>query len=1675
MSMMASPPIAVDHHTGLRTSQRESRHVHVSSLPDHINEDHVNAHFSKFGRVQKVERVVDGFIVSFMDVGCARKANSTEQRLDGFSYKISFHDHSKSSVMTSAASMSSPRGSSSSVEGIKRAESPHRSKEIQRSQGAQNSRYSTSSPSTSTGKRGEPERRRESTSTRKIESTIRSPADLSGLSSTTQGLQGVYLERLPNRSEHSLRSAIIEALKRYGRAFHIQFDGSGDERRAIVLFNRVSDLDRLQSETIQVLGARVKLRLANHVAVSEANNAYLMANSAIASGTQMDISASTLTTTAELPAKYSSHNGNGKEPERPLSAGSGGEVDVFHNKASRTLYVGGLESKISDETLRKRFRCFGSILDVDVKNYESPSPFAFIQFSDIFSTVRAINHHANLPVANKKAKKFQPFFGRSMQTNKLWVGGIPPNASEEYVQQKLSALDGANNVIFDIKTREALVVFQGPEIAQAALNKIRNNGPKPFTFKDGSGEARVPADFCSDRLHDFFIDRKHSQLRSSTSPHPASNHSEGSLPDRVLTPPPNPPPYLGGLSAQGQEMPSYISSRDYHRSSDSLRRDGRGSISQKRRERSRSRDRQSRRERIKPQSRQPRQRTRRSRSRGGNRSGSSSSSSESRKTYESFSSSSSADSRYRRDRDRRSNGNHGTTKRKDNDRKYTKEQEERPNKIKEAEHDFGMFFPKRSTSFQKNQFNKHAEHSTNKRVAREKEMVRSADSGFGEETALLPPPPPPAPSPPPPPPPTILSFPSTSSATRDPEGISLKHPAPIACPASTSSASHHLGNHEKISTPQPSQSQPSKRPSLDVPLPSGSMTLTSPSAINTSAPPNPLKTPPAQMPRRPRLPMACANGKTLTAPLELLDASVKDPRIGMKEYPTRRPTILLKISNIWAIHFKKERAAGANTSSIGKPLTKPVETSLSGRNSQPTPTTPGSRHGSISSEHEPLSRRSSGAVSPGPLISPKQKPSTSQPSSSAGNAHSKSSDEEEEVQKVKSPPPSILDFILRESEEENKKTVKTLSTLYKKVSALGDTLNSLDTSVKQIKEETDKSTGSLPKSASLEKHQSFEVELEKLKDKEKLKIDAEKLKTLSRSARISNNSSACSTPVHDPLSSLLPQSHPIQSSASTPQHQQNPSSLSISIPPSTVAGASTPSATLPSPISRKASAPQPSSISSKTVPPHSAPILPGTPSSASSRSSTPMVFPPNFSIPPPPIPSTSSSPTRNEPLLSAPPQPPALLSGHPVRRDSTGSIHGTPSTHHPPPSSPKGHGNEGSTAPTTPKTHRPEMQSSSKRPAMLPGQTRGPDGKTAIRAESFGGLSRMNSLPQTPSPLVQRSMSVSDSKKTAREANDMIEKFYNRTSLSADMKKLPRIEKKPSIQSESGKDKEREKEMDKHREKEKEHKHKHRDKEQREKDHKLKRKEDGTYETKEERAKRKEIERSKKQKDEKKKEKKEKLKKLAESEKKRKEKKEKKKKKRKHSESEEESGEDEGDDDYAKTMKLVRLLAEEDGPIGGSMYDRVKRRSSGLNKDDQEKKKTLEMLREKNKDKHKKRRVMTMSDSDEENEDDEEEQDKDDDSSEEEEEVEEKKPSKQEKSKHTPKPSKNYSTSESDESGDEVKKKEKKEKRNFNTDDVFGDSDDDGSSVATGPSLSTEKHRSSEKKGKEEKRNRIRR
>jgi RNA recognition motif-containing protein len=134
---------------------------------------------------------------------------------------------------------------------------------------------------------------------------------------------------------------------------------------------------------------RLKARLANQGVVNDAYNAYLISqssNNPLLS--RADSSSSTASTSAKLP-------------------------DARQKDACRTLYVGNLDKHCKEDWLRLKFSEFGHILEVDTKNRESFSPFAFIQFTNIESVVKAI-------IANQTNK--QVATGQRSERSKLKVG-----------------------------------------------------------------------------------------------------------------------------------------------------------------------------------------------------------------------------------------------------------------------------------------------------------------------------------------------------------------------------------------------------------------------------------------------------------------------------------------------------------------------------------------------------------------------------------------------------------------------------------------------------------------------------------------------------------------------------------------------------------------------------------------------------------------------------------------------------------------------------------------------------------------------------------------------------------------------------------------------------------------------------------------------------------------------------------------------------------------------------------------------------------------------------------------------------------------------------------------------------------------------------------------------------
>jgi len=137
---------------------------------------------------------------------------------------------------------------------------------------------------------------------------------------------------------------------------------------------------------------------------------------------------------------------------RPFEA----ELNEYHPKATRTLFIGNLEKDVTAQELKKHFEQFGEIIvsgldsslcgglvlpsyfsrlfrlsqEIDIKKQGGVSSYAFCQFADIGSVVKAMR---SLDGENLGQNRIKLGFGKSMHTTSVWVGGLAGKAHDAIV------------------------------------------------------------------------------------------------------------------------------------------------------------------------------------------------------------------------------------------------------------------------------------------------------------------------------------------------------------------------------------------------------------------------------------------------------------------------------------------------------------------------------------------------------------------------------------------------------------------------------------------------------------------------------------------------------------------------------------------------------------------------------------------------------------------------------------------------------------------------------------------------------------------------------------------------------------------------------------------------------------------------------------------------------------------------------------------------------------------------------------------------------------------------------------------------------------------------------------------------------------------------------------------
>uniref|UniRef100_A0A7E4VJW5 RRM domain-containing protein n=1 Tax=Panagrellus redivivus TaxID=6233 RepID=A0A7E4VJW5_PANRE len=240
-------------------------------------------------------------------------------------------------------------------------------------------------------------------------------------------------------------------------------------------------------------------------------------------------------------------------------------------KASKTLYVRNLERHPKPELIKQRFSRWGDVLDVEVKNGDSPAPYAFVQFPDIKSVIRTMHeffrslsepcmHDPKDPTYQRQRMKYKMNWGKTKQCSKIWLAEVPAHFTKEMISQTMKnamAPSDVMDVLYDQPRHEAILTMKSKDSALKALELVRNKEAN-FVAPDNT-PVHVNIDFCSDKHLEYFMTRmrKHPvpppepELLPITS-HRSSTHSvpsaaSGSVPSTpsIGRPPPNftqPPP-----------------------------------------------------------------------------------------------------------------------------------------------------------------------------------------------------------------------------------------------------------------------------------------------------------------------------------------------------------------------------------------------------------------------------------------------------------------------------------------------------------------------------------------------------------------------------------------------------------------------------------------------------------------------------------------------------------------------------------------------------------------------------------------------------------------------------------------------------------------------------------------------------------------------------------------------------------------------------------------------------------------------------------------------------------------------------------------------------------------------------------------------------------------------------
>lgn len=165
----------------------------------------------------------------------------------------------------------------------------------------------------------------------------------------------------------------------------------------------------------------------------------------------------------------------------------------------RLRFLGNLEKDTTASDLRKHFDQFGEIIEIDIKKQPAVSSYAFCQYSDIESVVKAIRTMDGEHLGNNRIKLG---FGKSMPTNCVWVNGVADTVNEKYLILQFDEFGSITQVNIDRERGKGLIFYEQVISAQAAVNKMRGASVRG---------RKIQVDFASRECQEAFFEHLEKQ------------------------------------------------------------------------------------------------------------------------------------------------------------------------------------------------------------------------------------------------------------------------------------------------------------------------------------------------------------------------------------------------------------------------------------------------------------------------------------------------------------------------------------------------------------------------------------------------------------------------------------------------------------------------------------------------------------------------------------------------------------------------------------------------------------------------------------------------------------------------------------------------------------------------------------------------------------------------------------------------------------------------------------------------------------------------------------------------------------------------------------------------------------------------------------------------------------